>query len=220
MQDITRTTAEVRRAYVDPMSRPPAEADDIDERIFNPCIAAGIARNPELDGVTPWEVRNIYPEIYDPLVAQMRANLAPMLAEFGDDAGARNILLDRFRDDCIRGARGETEIVDWSEAEVRELLSLSQQEATQYEIPLLNVNGEPYFTGELCDSRWVKLTPITADTEVGRHLSDTGWLCESTTPARFCYTTGGERGWEQGFFGCSSSERNNAYWLQEWKRSQ
>ena len=75
----------------------------------------------------------------------MRANVAPMLAEFGDDAGARNILLDRFRDDCIRGAGGETEIVDWSEAQVRELLSLSQQEATQYEIPLLNVNGEPYF---------------------------------------------------------------------------
>ena len=132
--------------------RAPAGPYDIDERIINPCIAAGIARNSELDGVTPWEIRSIYPETYDPLVAQMRANVAPMLAEFGDDAGARNILLDGFRDDCIRGARGETEIVDWSEAEVRELLSLSQQEATQYEIPLLNVNGEPYFPGERCES--------------------------------------------------------------------
>ena len=228
VQDIARTTDEVRRAYVDPLARPPAGADDIDERIINPCIAAGIARNSELDGVTPWEIRSIYPETYDPLVAQMRANVAPMLAEFGDDAGARNILLDRFRDDCIRGARGETEIVDWSEAEVRELLSLSQQEATQYEIPLLNVNGEPYFPGERCDSPWIEHTPIAPITS-WMDPSDIGWLCESapaseyvSTPgsARFCYTTGGERGWEQGFFGCSSSERSNAYWLQQWKRSQ
>ena len=228
VQDIARTTDEVRRAYVDPLARPPAGADDIDERIINPCIAAGIARNSELDGVTPWEIRSIYPETYDPLVAQMRANVAPMLAEFGDDAGARNILLDRFRDDCIRGARGETEIVDWSEAEVRELLSLSQQEATQYEIPLLNVNGEPYFPGERCDSPWIEHTPI-APIASWMDPSDIGWLCESapaseyvSTPAaaRVCYTTGGERGWEQGFFGCSSSERSNAYWLQQWKRSQ
>ena len=219
-QEIVQASVEARRAYVDWRARPPAGADDIDERVLNPCIAAGIARNPELDGVTPWEIRNIYPETYDPLVAQMRANMAPMLAELGHDARARNILLDRFRDDCIRGARGETEPVDWSEAEVRELLSISQEEATQYEIPLLNVNSEPYFAGELCDSRWVKLTPITADTEVGRHLSDTGWLCESTTSARFCHTLDGELGWEQGFFSCSSSERSNAYWLQEWKRSQ
>ena len=158
VQDI-RTSAEARRAYVDPLARPPAGADDIDERVLNPCIAAGIARNPELDGVTPWEVRNIYPEIYDPLVAQVRAQAAPIPAEFGDDARTRNILLDRFRDDCIRGARGETEAVDWSEAEVRELLSISREEATQYEIPLLNVNGEPYFPGERCDSPWIEHTP-------------------------------------------------------------
>ncbi len=66
--------------------------------------------------------------------------------------------------------------------------------------------------------------------------SDIGWLCESapaseyvSTPgsARFCYTTGGERGWEQGFFGCESAPdarqralRNNADWLQGWTRSQ
>ena len=130
VQDIARTSAEVRRAYVNPLARSPAGADDIDERVLNPCIAAGIARNPELDGVTPWEIRNIYPEIYDPLVAQVRAQATPILAEFGDDARARNILLDRFRDDCIRGARGETEIMGWSEDEVRELLSLSQEEAT------------------------------------------------------------------------------------------
>ena len=215
--------------------RAPAGPYDIDERIINPCIAAGIARNSELDGVTPWEIRSIYPETYDPLVAQMRANVAPMLAEFGDDAGARNILLDGFRDDCIRGARGETEIVDWSEAEVRELLSLSQQEATQYEIPLLNVNGEPYFPGERCDSPWIEHTPI-APIASWMDPSDIGWLCESapaseyvSTPgsARFCYTTGGERGWEQGFFGCESAPdarqralRNNADWLQGWTRSQ
>ena len=42
--------------------RAPAGPDDIDERIINPCIAAGIARNSELDGVTPWEIRSIYPE--------------------------------------------------------------------------------------------------------------------------------------------------------------
>ena len=108
VQDIARTSAEARRAYVPSTARPPAGADDIDERVLNPCIAAGIARNPELAGVTPWEIRNIYPETYDPLAAQMRANMAPVLAEFGDDARARNILLDRFRDDCIRGARGET----------------------------------------------------------------------------------------------------------------
>ena len=219
VQETIQAASEARRAYVDPMSRPPAAADDFDERVVNPCIAAEIARNPELDGVTPWEVRNIYPEIYDPLVAQMRDVAAPFLVEFGDTPRTRNILFDRLRADCIRGTRGEGSL-NWSEAEVRELLSISQEEATQYEIPLLNVNGEPYFAGELCDSRWVKLTPITADTEVGRHLSDTGWLCESTTSARFCHTLDGELGWEQGFFSCSSSERSNAYWLQEWKRSQ
>ena len=228
VQETIQAASEARRAYVDPMSRPPAAADDFDERVVNPCIVAGIARNPELDGVTPWEVRNIYPEIYDPLVAQMRDVAAPFLAEFGDTPRTRNILFDRLRADCIRGTRVEGPL-NWSEAEVRELLSTSQEEATQYEIPLLNVNGEPYFTGELCDSRWVKLTPITADTEVGRHLSDTGWLCESTTPARFCHTLDGELGWEQGFFSCSSPKLipvhgsglgPNAYWLQEWRRSQ
>ena len=206
-------------ALVPPLARPPARgADDIDERIINPCIAASAAQN-DLGDIEPWELRNLYPEIYEPLEAQMRALAAPMLAEFGDDALARNILLDRFRDDCIRGARGETETVDWSEAEVRELLSISQEEATQYEIPLLNVNGEPYFPGERCDSPWVEHTPITAGE--GWQLSDTGWLCESTTPPRFCQTLDGERGWEQGFFTCSSHPRfNTSDWLQEWKRSQ
>ena len=220
VQDIARASAEARRAYVQPLARPPEGADELDERVVNPCIAAMMARNPELNGLTPWEIRSSLPEVTDPIVAQIRELAAPVLAELGDNARARNSLLDRFRGDCIRGARGETEPLDWSEAEVRELLSSSLEQTTKYEIPLLNVNGEPYFPGEQCDSPWVKLTPITADTEVGRHLSDTGWLCESTTPRRFCHTLEGERGWEQGFFTCSSSERSNAYWLQEWERSQ
>ena len=33
VQDIARTSAEARRAYVDPLARPPAGADDIDERV-------------------------------------------------------------------------------------------------------------------------------------------------------------------------------------------
>ena len=72
------------------------------------CTAPGNREcaHPELDGVTPWEIRNILPEIYDPLVAQMRELAAPILAEFGDTPRTR-ILLDRFRDDCIRGVRGE-----------------------------------------------------------------------------------------------------------------
>ena len=224
VQDIARASAEARRAYVPSTARLPAGADDIDERIINPCIAAA-AQN-DLGDIEPWELRNVYPEIYDPLVALIRAQAEAALAlvetELPElDARARNILLDRFRDDCIRGTLGET-AMDWSEAEVRELLSIAQEGATQYEIPLLNVDGEPYFPGERCDSPWVEYTPITADTGVGRHLSDTGWLCESTTPARFCHTLEGERGWEQGFFTCSSSARH--YWLQEttnaWKRSQ
>ena len=109
VQETIQATLEARRAYIDPMSRPSAAADDFDERVVNPCIAAMIARNPELDGVTPWEVRNIYPEIYDPLVTQMRDLAAPFLAEFGDTPRTRSILLDRVRDDCIRGrARGGT----------------------------------------------------------------------------------------------------------------
>ena len=107
VQETIQAALEARRAYVPSTARPPAGADDFDERVINPCIAAGIARNPELDGVTPWEVRNIYPETYDPLVTQMREQFAPILAEFGDTPRTRSILLDRFRDDCIRGARGE-----------------------------------------------------------------------------------------------------------------
>ena len=129
VQDIARTTAEVRRAYVNPSARPPAGADDIDERIINPCLAEMAAQN-DLGDIEPWKLRNLYPERFDPLVAQMRAAAELALAEYGHDARARNILFDRFRDDCIRGARGETEIVDWSEDEVRELLSLSQEEPT------------------------------------------------------------------------------------------
>ena len=72
VQETIQAALEARRAYVQPTARPPAGADDFDERVINPCIAATIARNPELDGATPWEVRNIYPEIYDPLVTQMR----------------------------------------------------------------------------------------------------------------------------------------------------
>ena len=121
VQETIQATLEARRAYIDPMSRPSAAADDFDERVVNPCIAAMIARNPELDGVTPWEVRNIYPEIYDPLVTQMRDLAAPFLAEFGDTPRTRSILLDRFRDDCIRGVRGEGPL-DWSEAEVLKLV--------------------------------------------------------------------------------------------------
>ena len=217
MQDIGRASAEARRAYVPSTARPPAGADELDERVVNPCIAAMMARNPELNGFTPWEIRNIYPETWGPIVAQVREQAEPILAEFGDNARARSILLDRFRDDCIRGTRGEKPL-DWSEVEIRELLTVSQVEAAQHEIPVRDVNGEPYFPGELCDSPWIKLTPITADTAVGRHLSDTGWLCESIAPARFCRTMDGERGWEQGFFECSTSERITER-LQAWQRS-
>ena len=137
VQDIARTSAEARRAYVPSVDRPPAGADDIDERVINPCIAAGAAQN-DLGDIDPWTLRNVYPEKFDPVEAQMRALADGVLAlvetelpEFG--ARARNIILDRLRDDCIRGARGE-ETLDWSEAEVRELLSISQEEA--------NWNGE------------------------------------------------------------------------------
>ena len=64
--------------------------------------------------------------------------------------------------------------MDWSEADVRELLSLSQEGATQYEIPLLNVDGELYFAGERCDSPWIEYTPITATT---CRLTKTGVPC-------------------------------------------
>ena len=85
MQEIARASAEARRAYVPSTARPPAGADDIDERIINPCVAASAAQN-DLGDIEPWELRNLYPEIYDPLEAQMRALAAPILAEFGDAA--------------------------------------------------------------------------------------------------------------------------------------
>ena len=130
VQETIQASLEARRGYVQPTARPPAGADDFDERVINPCIAAMIASNPELDGFTPWEVRNIFPAIYDPIVTQMRDLAAPVLAEIGDTPRTRSIILDRSRDDCIRGVRGE-EYLGWSEAEVRELLSISQEPATQ-----------------------------------------------------------------------------------------
>ena len=233
VQDIARTSAEARRAYVPSTARPPAGADDIDERVLNPCIAAGIARNPELAGVTPWEVRNIYPETYDPLAAQMRANMVPVLAEFGDDARARNILLDRFRDDCIRGARGRrrsrTGPGPKSASGCRSLArgGHSVRDSTA------QCKWRTVFPRRAVRLPWIEHTPV-APIASWMDPSDIGWLCESaqaseyvSTPgrARFCYTTGGERGWEQGFFGCESAPdarqralRND--WLQGWKRNQ
>ena len=207
VQDIARASAEARRAYVPSVDRPPAGADDIDERVINPCIAAGADQN-DLGDIEPWTLRNVYPEKFDPVEAQMRALADGVLAlvetelpEFG--ARARNIILDRLRDDCIRGARGE-ETLDWSEAEVRELLSISQEEATQYELPLLNVNGEPYFPGERCDSPWIEHTPIASWMDP----FDTGWLCESRLPRkRFCWTEGGGQG-----AACSSRDADPEQW--------
>ena len=177
VQETIQATLEARRAYIDPMSRPSAAADDFGERVVNPCIAAMIARNPELDGVTPWEVRNIYPEIYDPLVAQMRDGAAPILAEFGDTPRTRSILLDRVRDDCIRGVRGEGPL-DWSEAEVLELLSISQEPATQsmqqpttaYPCPLVKSTGEQCFPTQTCPTPW---------TEYRSSAGETAWGCEA-----------------------------------------
>ena len=134
------------------------------------------------------------------LADEVLALVETELPEFG--ARARNIILDRLRDDCIRGARGE-ETLDWSEAEVRELLSISQEEATQYELPLLNVNGEPYFPGERCDSPWSS-TPIASWMDP----FDTGWLCESRLPRkRFCWTEGGGQG-----AACSSRDADPEQW--------
>ena len=101
---------------------------------------------------------------------------------------------------------------------VADLDRSSHEEATRYEIPLVKVDGGPYFPGERCDSPWVKHTPITFEAE-WRGPSDTGWLCESTTSTegepteRWCMTTG----WEQGFFMCSG---NVDRWLRGWNRNE
>ena len=52
VQETIQAASEARRAYVPPTARPSAGADEFDERVVNPCIAAMIARNPELDGFT------------------------------------------------------------------------------------------------------------------------------------------------------------------------
>ena len=202
VQDIASTTTEARRAYVSPTARPPARADDIDERIINPCLVAAAAHN-GLGDIDPWKLRNLYLETFGHVVAEMRALAEPILSEFGTDKRSRDILFDKFRDDCIRGARGEMETTEWSEAEVLKLLSLSQEEATQHKIPLRKANGEPYFPEKLrhCDSPWIEHRPTTSDPEAGRHMSDVGWYCESTE--RWCQTLQGEIGREQGFFTCS-----------------
>ena len=199
VQDIASTTAEARRAYVSPTARPPAGANDIDERIINPCLVASATHNGFGD-IDPWELRNLYPETFGQLAAELQAHAAPILSEFGNDSRSRDILLDKFRDDCIRGARGETEVSGWSEAEVLELLSLS--EATQHEIPLRKANGEPYFPEKFryCDSPWIEHRPTTADHTMGRHLSDVGWYCQD--PEGWCQTLQGELGREQGFHTC------------------
>ena len=204
VQDIASTTAEARRAYVSPTARPPAGADDIDERIINPCLVASATHNGFGD-IDPWELRNLYPETFGQLAAELQAHAAPILLEFGNDSRSRDILLDKFRDDCIRGARGGTEISGWSEAEVLELLSLS--EATQREIPLRKANGEPYFPAKFrhCPEGWIRYAPTTADHSVGRHLSDVGWLCESTK--HWCQTLQGKLGREQGFHTCNGDGR-------------
>ena len=138
VQETIQATLDAMRAYIDPMSRPSAAADDFDERVVNPCIAAMIARNPELDGVTPWGVRNIYPEIYDPLVTQMRDLAAPFLAEFGDtprtEASFSTGSVTTVSGACAgrdpwTGPKPKS--LNWSEAEVLKLLSISQEPATQ-----------------------------------------------------------------------------------------
>ena len=102
---------------------------------------------------------------------------------------------------------------------VADLDRSSHEEATRYEIPLVKVDGGPYFPGERCDSPWVKHTPITFEEE-WRGPSDTGWLCASTTSTegepteRWCMTTG----WEQGFFTCLSG--NVDRWLRGWNRNE
>ena len=102
---------------------------------------------------------------------------------------------------------------------VADLDRSSHEEATRYEIPLVKVDGGPYFPGERCDSPWVKHTPITFEEE-WRGPSDTGWLCESTTSTegepteRWCMTTG----WEQGFVMCLSG--NVDRWLRGWNRNE
>ena len=86
--------------------------------------------------------------------------------------------------------------MNWSEAEVRELLSISQEGATQYQLPtMFNAEGEPYtdafFLDEWCDSPWVEHTPIASWMDP----FDTGWLCESPGK-QFCATiSGGQGAW-------------------------
>ena len=101
-EDPLAPSAQSAAVPVETQEDPPV-GDDIDERVINPCFAVSIARHPELDVFTPWDLRNILPS-YASSAAKMRAEITPMLARI-DDASARDTLLDFARDACIRGVR-------------------------------------------------------------------------------------------------------------------
>lgn len=104
---------EARQNYVSPVDRAPADADELDTEVINPCFQAVIDANPELRGeITPWALRNLYPERIETAVSVMRhawtTYAKPIWIDAGQTENAKRILFKHLRDNCIAGVRGET----------------------------------------------------------------------------------------------------------------
>lgn len=128
VDDIIESTKATRDEYVEPLKRAPDDADEFDERVINPCLQATIDANVELRSeITPWELRKLYPETYDPIVSMMREGwqqeAIPVWIQAGRTDTAKNILMNHMRDSCIAGVRGEISR-ELSDTEVLQLLPI------------------------------------------------------------------------------------------------
>ena len=127
---MVKASTEARDRWVSPVNRAPADADDFDEKVINPCLQVAIDANPALRGqIFPWALRNTYPETFETMESLLREaweiEAKPIWDESNRSERAKAILFKYILNNCIAGVKGgsRTELPD---AELLELLSTPQ----------------------------------------------------------------------------------------------